>query len=349
MGSVPAWRWLRQLLTWVLLGTILSGCATLGAGNPDIEMGSRVGLRPDEPTIKLASADRCKEYYQFATYALNLKEAYRTRTTQNRGWIYVAGITGLGVAAASGALAAATAVAAGTLALLAISGGFAAASFATIDNNELANVYNVAANHIGTALAESEAQVLQAPRPVDCSAPLASLVTAVSDARNALETARTNSTAGALVRARAGLATIQGLSADPGAALTTDLLVPRVVDPTEAPPAKGVITRIDTIPPGPTPPTVIVIPAAPAAGPRIALTVDNVQFDKVKLEDIKLVVGARRISIDGVSRGAGAHQYEVRVQVSQPRPDPAKADYEPYLVVGKRSIPNNPGVLLRYQ
>jgi hypothetical protein len=44
----------------------------------------------------------------------------------------VAGILGLGVAAASGGLAAATAVGAGTLALLSISWGFAAGSFATI-------------------------------------------------------------------------------------------------------------------------------------------------------------------------------------------------------------------------
>ena len=158
------------------------------------------GLRPDEPITGIGAP--CQEYKDYTTYALNLKEAYRTRTTQNRMWLYVAGITGLGVAAASGALAAATAVAAGTLALLAISGGFAAASFATIDNSELANVYNMAANQIGTALAEAESERLLAP--ANCAAPLAELVTAVSDARNELETARTNSAAGALIRARAG-------------------------------------------------------------------------------------------------------------------------------------------------
>src|SRR5206468_11466622 len=101
------------------------------------------------------TANACDKFTEYAKYAKQLKEAYRTRTTQNRTWIYVAGITGLAVAAASGALAAAAAVAAGTLALLAPSGSFTASAFATITNSELANVYNMAANEIGTALAST--------------------------------------------------------------------------------------------------------------------------------------------------------------------------------------------------
>src|SRR5207249_1766412 len=123
---------------------------------------------------------------------------------QNRSWIYVAGVTGLGVAAASGGLAAAGAAAAGTLGLLAISGGFTAGVFATIDNAELANVYTVAANDIGTALANTQARIARCSRSrEECSAELAYLSNRVTNARNTLETARTTSAAGALARAAA--------------------------------------------------------------------------------------------------------------------------------------------------
>src|SRR6266850_2485024 len=169
-------RCVGWLLTWTVLGIVLSSCAP--TFQKDITWGQRLGFRPDEPDFSVPTAATvCAAFKQYAIYSKQLKEAYRTRTTQNRTWIYVAGITGLAVAAASGALAAATAVAAGTLALLAISGGFTAASFATINNSELANVYNVAANDIGTALAAAEARVVVDYTPLNCAAQLATLVT----------------------------------------------------------------------------------------------------------------------------------------------------------------------------
>jgi hypothetical protein len=119
----------------VLVG-VLSGCATLP---------QNLGIRPNEPAIQ-TNASACEEYERYSNYAQELQEAYHSRATQNRGWLYVAGILGLGVAAASGGLAAATAVGAGTLGLLSISGAFAAGSFATINNEALALSYTVAAN-----------------------------------------------------------------------------------------------------------------------------------------------------------------------------------------------------------
>ena len=190
-----------RVLTLIAFGVSLTSCGTFT--NPDINMGPRLGFRPDDPSFTMTPADPCKALTEYIQYAVNLKEAYRTRATQNRTWIYVAAITGLGVAAASGALAAATAVAAGTLALLAISGGFTAAAFATIDNSELANVYTVAANDIGTALGNAEGRVARCPFPEECKAELAYLIGAVTTARNMLETARTSSAAGALARATA--------------------------------------------------------------------------------------------------------------------------------------------------
>lgn len=195
-------RWSRRLLAGVVLGTVLTGC---GSFKGDVDFGPRIGFRPDEPAFQLPSAtEACSQLKTYILYAENLKEAYRTRATQNRTWIYVAAIGGLGVAAASGALAAATAVAAGTLALLAISGGFTSAAFATIGNSELANVYTVAANHIGTALGSVQGRIGRCPsNQQECAAQLAYLTAAISNARNTLETARTSSAAGALARASA--------------------------------------------------------------------------------------------------------------------------------------------------
>src|SRR5215470_385598 len=206
-------RWIRRLSPVLPLAVIVAGC---GSFKGDIDFGPRMGFRPDDPPARVPGASQPKEpkdtkdavnactaLQEYIRYAQNLKESYRTRTTQNRSWIYVAAVLGLGVAAASGALAAATAVAAGTLALLAISGGFASATFMTIDNSELANVYTVAANNINKAIANVEARVARCPGEVECAAQLAYLTTAIADARNTLETARTSSAAGALARATA--------------------------------------------------------------------------------------------------------------------------------------------------
>jgi hypothetical protein len=300
-----------------------------------------MGLLPDEPTIAIPgttvevegekkAATACTEYTKYARYTLDLKEAYRTRTTQNRTWIYVAGIMGLGVAAASGALAAATAVAAGTLALLAISGGVAAASFATIDNTELANVYNMAANQLGTALADAEAEVIQDNSEKNCAAQLAHLVTAVSEARNTLETARTNSAAGALIRAQAGQQAIKDIIAAQQDANPTQVTL------------NAAITQID----GKDEITVDI----PAGGKLVTLTVANAQLDKVATKDIKVAIGSKEnLPIDGIPNKKGEFTYEVKVQVPKTAPGSDK-EYAPALVVGKskQRIPSNAKLVLRY-
>src|SRR2546428_106236 len=140
---------LAALLT---LGSILSGCAT-PTSRWDLWR-EHLGFRPDEPVVQ-PDITACKQNKTYSAYAQELQEAYHSRATQNRAWLYIAGILGLGVAAASGALAAATAVAAGTLALLAISGGFSAAAFATIDNSDLSALYTDSANGIDAALKDS--------------------------------------------------------------------------------------------------------------------------------------------------------------------------------------------------
>jgi hypothetical protein len=207
---------LAALLT---LGSVLSGCAT-PTSRSDLWR-EHFGIRPDEPAIQLRSAkdgverivDSCEQYKTYSDYAQQLQEAYHSRATQNRAWIYVAGVLGLGAAAASGALAATTAVAAGTLALLAISGGFSAATFATIDNSDLAALYTVSANSIDAALKTAN-NLLPEGGPYTgaaCGEALRKLREGVSEARTTLEVGRTNTAAGALVRAQAQLKSLKEL------------------------------------------------------------------------------------------------------------------------------------------
>jgi hypothetical protein len=121
-------------------------------------------------------------------------------------WIYVAGILGLGVAAASGGLGLAAASVT-TIALLSISGGFAAASFAAIDNQDLAKIFTIAANRMDAAFKDADAQlkVSNDKRYDDkeaCGRALVTLKQGLWEARTMLELARTNSAVAALVRAR---------------------------------------------------------------------------------------------------------------------------------------------------
>jgi hypothetical protein len=173
-------------------------------------MRQHFGIRPDEPLVVIQPDLRhCGEYMTYVTYSPQLMEAYHSRATQNRGWIYIAGITGLGVAAASGGLAAAAAVGVGTLGLLSISGGFASGTFATINNQDLATTYTIAANRVDTALKESERRRLAAAN--DCTDALEYLKEKVSEARVILEESRTNNAIGALDRAKASQKALNAL------------------------------------------------------------------------------------------------------------------------------------------
>jgi hypothetical protein len=131
---------------------IAGGCAT---SRMDL-MPQHFGVRPDEPPPRL-EGQACDEYRDYVVYAQKLQEAYYSRASQNRWWIYVAAITGLGAAAATGGLAAAGAAGVGTLALLGISGGFAAGAFGTLENTELAKMYTLSANSLDKALLRADA------------------------------------------------------------------------------------------------------------------------------------------------------------------------------------------------
>jgi hypothetical protein len=134
--------------------------------------------------------------------------------------IYVTGITGLGVVAAAGGLAAAAAVRVGTLALLSISGGFTAGTFAVIDNADLAKSYTIAAKRVDTALTEADGMLPSGSRlgnPEACGDALLKLKESVTDARTILEASRTDVAVGAIDRAREAQKTMTALlAAQPG-------------------------------------------------------------------------------------------------------------------------------------
>jgi hypothetical protein len=200
------WRAATRVVGMSLVGAILCGCSS-----------AMMGIRPSEPPVRVtavtaetratAETKVCDEYIAYVEYARNLQEAYHSRATQNRWWIYGAGIIGLGAVAAGAGLAAASAATVGTMALLGIGGGFSAGVFATLDNSTLADIYTIAAIRVDTALKDAYEKL-----PVDargnryadytkCNEALRSLRGAVSDARSRLERARTDSAMAAVERA----------------------------------------------------------------------------------------------------------------------------------------------------
>ena len=181
----------------VLVASLLCGCAGT------IRIPQHLGIRPDEPYPK--KVDACAEYMEYIKYAQDLQEAYHSRASHNRGWIYVAGLLGLGVTAASGGLAAAGAAGVGTLALLSISGGVSAGAFATLNNSDLSDIYTISANRVDKALAEvrKTGPASDSKDHAACKTALDELRTKVSEARTKLEEARTDSAKGAVMRAAA--------------------------------------------------------------------------------------------------------------------------------------------------
>lgn len=289
-----------RVTLFALIGITLVGCAT---SRRDDLWFQHMGMRPDEPKVE-TSKPACDAYTDYATYAQKLQEAYHSRATQNRFWIYAAGILGLGAAAASGGLAAAAAGAT-TIALVAISGGFAAGTFAAIDNSELAKIYTIVANKIDTTLVEADRQLRGATTPAEgCSAALGTLKDGVSEARITLEVARTNNAAGALIRAKEEQKVLAKLIESVEESNPTRVTM------------SASITSID-----------------PATFPDVVLTVNNIQLDRVAPAEVKVVVG----SADPVSaRATKTDEFIYSVKFRAPDiPSSSGKSYTVTLLVGK--------------
>ena len=315
----------RRSVVIVVLGVMLGGCASLG-------------IRPAEPQLAQQINSRqvtaCDEFIAYFDYAQKLQESYHSRASQNRFWIYGAGILGLGVVAASGGLAAAGAATVGTLALLSISGGFSAGLFATIDNPTLADIYTIAATKIDAALNDAHAQIpptlYATANDAACKTALNDLWAKVSDARSRLEEARTDSAKAALQRAVAQQEALKKLAAQ----------IQQVDDPTIFV-QRAVITAIS--------PTILV-----TAKTQVTLTVVGGQLDSVLERDMKVSVGGQQVNVTSRALAAPADPSVQRWTVTFEAPALAAAGqaYDVTLLVGanRRPVTSAPGskIQLRY-
>jgi hypothetical protein len=304
-----------SVLSLLVLASLLSGCGTM--------FSSHLGIRPTEPEPTVAND--CAAYTAYAKYAQQLQEAYHTRSSQNRGWLYVAGVLGLGVAAATGGLAAAGAAAVGTLGLLSISGAFAAGSFATINNEALALSYTVAANSIDKALADSRSGV------PNCTTALSILVVNVSDARRNLEIARTDNAVGALARAKDALKLLNEQVAAVRAASVTVITL------------EAEITAIN--------PIVVPNPANPTA---VTLTVRAHLGQGIGVGDIKIALGANIVPADSITQpdqnDPNTFAVAFTAPVASKLADPAVTRYSPELIIqGTTRVKSTAAVEFRYR
>ena len=303
-----------SMLGLFLLVGALSGCGTM--------FPRHLGIRPTEPDIT-PNAD-CDAYTSYAKYAQQLQESYHSRSSQNRAWLYVAAILGLGVAAASGGLAAAGAATVGTLGLLSISGAFASGSFAAINNEALALSYTVAANDVDVALKDSRAAL------PNCPTALSMLIANVSAARTHLEVARTDNAAGALARARDALKLINEQVAAVQAASVTVITL------------EAEITNIN-----PTRP-----PDAGAATPA-TLTVRAKLGQGIGVGDVKVVLGANMLRATSITQPDGNDPNTFAVTFAAPAAnalaDPTAKVYQPELVIqGKIRVKSTASVKFTY-
>jgi hypothetical protein len=233
------------------------------------------------------------------------------------------------VAAASGGLAVAG-VAAGTIGLLAISGGFAAGSFAVVNNNALAFSYTVAANSIDEALKSARGQLVFVDRndankgsaPASCADALRTLITGVSNARTRLEVARTDNAAGALVRAK-----------DQLNILSQQIATVEPVDITHVTLAADIV-RVDPNKPKqagqPTP---------------VQITVKNVKLDQVGLGEVKIEFGQKQYLATAITKSESDDAtYIVTFIAPVTPPDTGVQKYVPALILqGKARVQGKDG------
>lgn len=304
-------------------------------------MSRHMGIRPDAP-IPWQKADNtdattaCEEYKTYVVYSIQLQESYHSRSSQNRFWLYGAGILGLGVMAASGGLAAASAATAGTLGLLSISGAFAASSFAVIDNSVLADIYTVAAGKMNTALEESQKDLPATNRYNDqeaCRTALNGLRAQTLVAVNELEESRTNNAKAAMVRAIAEQKKLKELAEQYIAASQDPTVITRRASITAVKDASGND-----------------LPTQITASTVVRLTVANFEREKVK-GPLKVRLGSVELAVAGTERVLTESETDWFVKFTAPAKKPGLGEaYDPVLLAGDtgQRVENKSGVKIKY-
>lgn len=199
-----------------ILVALLTGCTA-----------ANIGIRPNPAPFKTTDS-ACTQFAARIEYSRDLQEAYHSRASQNRFWLYAAAAMGIGTIAATGGLGAAGAASL-SIALLSVSGGFTTGLFAILDNSDIAQNYTIAANGVADDIVEAW-KIAYPPagsgEPTDkmCADALTALNASLTKTSNALELARTDTAAGALMRAEAQQKELQKVIAslkDTGAAGAT--------------------------------------------------------------------------------------------------------------------------------
>ena len=164
-----------------LAATLLVGCST---------MRPMVGYRVDLP---VPTGNCVSDLNDLQESSRELASAYSWRAAYNRDAIYAGGVLLLATAAATAGLGAAGAAGL-SIALLGVSGGFVSGSMLLFHNADLANAYTIAEKAVNDALADPDSVPADPNTPgaatIDC-ARHRKLLKAVTDAKNALESART--------------------------------------------------------------------------------------------------------------------------------------------------------------
>jgi hypothetical protein len=315
----------------VVLLLVLVGCTPLTSRH--------LGIRPDEPIFdenacsqRMATIDACYEFKQYEKYTLELEEAYHSRATQNRFWIYASGTTALGTAAATAGVAALAASSSGTLVLLPIAGAFASSVFAVVDNPTLADIYTIAAGKLETAVQVAEARLTVgsggSSRYSDskaCADAYVYLRGAVADAKNDLERARTDAAAAALQRSAAQVKQL-------------NTVVNEIQDQhVEQALRNAVITDIDISTP------------ADGKGREVKLTVSNVKgCPSIAPGKLNVQLDKQTLSLSSI--GCGLDGSSMIVKFIAPDTLPTTGDHSPtLLLVGTQTvIPNVSGKKLKY-
>ncbi len=295
---------LFRLLTLVVLLWVLAGCSAY-----------HLGIRPDEPEFT-RNTTVCQEFIDYAKYTQKLQEAYHSRATQNRGWIFVSGTTALGTIATTAALAATSAASPGSLALVPIFGGFLTGVFAMADNPTLADIYTISANRLGTTLREADAMLQtdasgnRYTKHSACASALTYLRLGVTEAKNNLERARTDSAVAAVQRAAAQTQNLNQLAAQIQAQAVTQAV------------QKGEITKIQ--------PDEVVI----GSTTEITLTTSNVNFSSIGFNDVHVLIGNATLSVYWLPADPKTGSYTVKFTAPENPPFEGQLEYKPVLLIG---------------
>jgi hypothetical protein len=337
-GKPSIGRRLRAIVGLMVLASVLFSCSSKNALN-SMPWERHLGIRPDEPFLgnNPTGNTACAEFTTLERYAKELQEAYHSRATQNRSWIYGAGTIALGTVAAGGALAAASAASLGTLALLSISGGFASGFFGVLDNATLADLYTIAANSVGTTLTEAQNE-LQPDHQGNrygsgevqqraCARALYTLQVGLTEAKNNLERARTDSAIAAGVRAEAQRQKLNQLLGQQQSIMVTTVV------------RRAQIVSIEPV----------CIEIGKSEKVTVTLIVTNANLKMLTFNDVRALLGPHELEVEW-GLPVSEDKYHVTFKAPLKPPEEGKTSYSPVLLIrrSKERIESLPETILRY-